>query len=201
AVLEVDPRYTRDGAIVLHHDPTLNRTTTGTGRLADLDLAQVKQLRLKDSEGRATDYTVPTLDEALEWARAKTVLILVEKDVPVAARVKKIEEHRAEAYAMLIVYSLEAARECYRLNPNIMMEVMVTIEEQFRQFDATEIPWENIVAFVGHQPPRDAELLKRIGAQGTCRIAGTSRNLDRRLAAAGGEPSEELRERYQSLLA
>src|SRR5262245_42200287 len=35
AMLEVDPRYTKDGAIVLHHDPSLDRTTTGKGLLAD----------------------------------------------------------------------------------------------------------------------------------------------------------------------
>lgn len=29
AILEIDPRYTQDGQIVIHHDPTLERTTTG----------------------------------------------------------------------------------------------------------------------------------------------------------------------------
>src|SRR6478735_6329129 len=31
AMLEIDPRYTKDGQIVVHHDPTLERTTTGKG--------------------------------------------------------------------------------------------------------------------------------------------------------------------------
>ena len=50
----------------------------------------------------------------LEWARGKTVLVLDQKDVPVAARVKKIEEHKAESYAMLIVYSFQAPRSAMR---------------------------------------------------------------------------------------
>ena len=31
ATLEIDPRYAGDGSSVVHHDPTLERTTTGTG--------------------------------------------------------------------------------------------------------------------------------------------------------------------------
>ena len=107
ALLEVDPRYTKDGEIVIHHDPRLERTTTGKGLLTDHTLAELKQLRLKDLAGNATEYHIPTLDEALEWARGKAILVLDQKDVPVPARVKKIEEHKAEAFAILIVYSFQ----------------------------------------------------------------------------------------------
>jgi glycerophosphoryl diester phosphodiesterase len=200
AILEVDPRLTRDGAIVIHHDATLNRTTTGRGRVADHDLAELKKLRLKDPQGNVTDYVIPTLDEALEWARGKTVLVLDEKDVPVKARVKKIEQHRAEAYAMLIVYSLEGARECYALNKNIMMEVMITNRKQFEAFDKSGIPWSNIIAFVGHEPPSDRELLSMIRAKGACCVAGTSRNLDRELAAARDGSDQAIAQKYRALL-
>lgn len=36
SMLEIDLRYTKDGHLVLHHDPTLNRTTTGTGPVENL---------------------------------------------------------------------------------------------------------------------------------------------------------------------
>jgi glycerophosphoryl diester phosphodiesterase len=200
AVLEVDPRYTKDGQIVLHHDETLDRTTTGSGRVKEHTLAELKTLRLKDAQGTATEFPIPTLDEALEWARGKTVLILDQKDVPVAARVKKIEEHRAEAYAMLIVYGFDGVRECYGLNENIMMEVMITNRRQFEEFEKTGVPWSNVVAFVGHTPPRDLELLQMIHAKGACCIAGTSRNLDRELAAQREPPAADLKQRYRNLL-
>jgi glycerophosphoryl diester phosphodiesterase len=200
AIMEVDPRYTRDGQIVIHHDPTLDRTTTGSGRVVDHDLADLRKLRLKDPSGKATDYQIPTLDEALTWARGKTILVLDQKDVPVKARVKKIEEHQAEAYAMLIVYSFEGARQCYDLNKNVMMEVMITDRKQFEAFDKTGVPWSNIVAFVGHNPPRDRELLAMIHAKGALCLAGTSRNLDRQLAALGDQPREPIAAQYRALL-
>ena len=98
-------------------------------------MEELKQLRLKDPDGTVTEFQIPTLDEALEWARGKTVLILDQKDVPVEARVKAIEEHKAEAYAMLIVYSYREALSCYQMNPNIMMEVMIPDRDKCAEFD------------------------------------------------------------------
>ena len=200
AMMEIDPRYTKDGEIVIHHDPTLERTTTGHGRVADWTLAKLKELRLKDAGGTVTEFPIPTLDEALRWARGKTVLVLDQKDVPVEARVSKIEEHRAEAYAMLIVYSYRDARKCYDLNKNITMEVMIPNRAKFDEFDKLGVPWTNIVAFVGHAPPEDVELLRMIHAKGTCCMAGTSRNLDRELLVSRADDVGELEPRYRTLL-
>ncbi|MBU2399549.1 MAG: glycerophosphodiester phosphodiesterase family protein, partial [Alphaproteobacteria bacterium] len=51
AILELDAVLTHDGHLVLMHDETMDRTTTGRGRVADLTLAQVKAARLKASNG------------------------------------------------------------------------------------------------------------------------------------------------------
>lgn len=181
AILEVDPRFTKDGAIVLHHDATLDRTTTGKGKVADFTLAELKQLRLKDNDGNLTEFRMPTLGEALEWARGKTILVLDQKDVPVAARVRKIEEHQAEAHAMLIVNTFKDAQECHKLNTNIFMEVMIPNRAKAEEFDRLGIPWRNVVAFVGHVPPEDAALYEFIHHQGALCMIGTSRNLDRKV--------------------
>lgn len=199
AILETDPRYTKDGAIVLHHDPTLERTTTGRGRVADFTLAELKQLRLKDPEGRVTEFQIPTLDEVLTWARGKTVVVLDQKDVPVAERVKKITEHKAEAYAMVIVYSFQDAQACHALNSNVMMEVMIPNRAQAERFDGLGIPWSHVVAFVGHLPPEDPGLYEFIHRRGASCVIGTSRHLD--LKVRRQEVSmRELESDYRALL-
>jgi glycerophosphoryl diester phosphodiesterase len=180
SLLEVDPRYTKDGQIVLYHDPSLGRTSEGEGRVIDLTLDELKKLKLKDSEGNLTEHTMPTLDEALEWARGRTILVLDQKDVPIAARVKKIEEHKAEGYTLVITGSYKDVAACYKLNPKIMMEVMIPSREKVAEFDKLGVPWSNVVAFVGHNPPEDLELYKQIHERGACCMIGTSRNLDRR---------------------
>ena len=108
---------------------------------------------------------MPTLDEALEWARGKTIVILDKKNVPVEVCVKKIEEHRAEAYAMVMAYSFQDIQNCHDLSPDIMMEVMIGDHKRFRGFDEIDVPWSHIVAFVGHTPPEDKQLLSMIHAK------------------------------------
>jgi glycerophosphoryl diester phosphodiesterase len=200
SILEIDLQYTKDGQIVLHHDPTLDRTTTGTGPVADRTLEELKQLRLKDEDGNVTDFRMPTLDEALEWARGKTIVILDKKSVPVPVCVQKIQEHRAQAYAMVMAYSFEDIRTCYNLDPDIMMEVMIGNHQRFRGFDETGVPWNRVVVFVGHEPPEDKPLVEKIHAKGACCMAGTSRNLDRQLRMVRDEDVDALEREYRSRL-
>lgn len=200
AIMEIDPRYTKDGEIVVHHDPRLERTTTGQGPVAERTLPELKQLRLKDPEGTVTEFQIPTLDEVLQWARGKTILILDEKDVPVAARVRKIEQHKAEAYAMLIVYSFRDAQSCSEMNPNIMLEIMIPSRAKFAEFDKTGVPWRNVVAFVGHTPPDDATLYGLIHEKKTSCVVGSSRNLDRQFLSGQVTDLKQLEQDYRALL-
>jgi glycerophosphoryl diester phosphodiesterase len=47
-LIEFDVHLTRDGKIVVIHDATLDRTTTGTGPVADHQWSELKELRLKE---------------------------------------------------------------------------------------------------------------------------------------------------------
>lgn len=200
SIMEIDLRSSKDGRIVLNHDATLDRTTTGTGPVADRTLQELKSLRLKDSEGNVTEHRMSTLDEALEWARGKTILILDKKELPVEVCVRKIEEHRAEAYAMVMAYSFQEVAACHNLNKNIMMEVMIGDRKRFREFDETGVPWSRVIAFVGHTPPEDKELLNMIHAKGACCMAGTSRNLDRTLRNISDADLASLERQYRARL-
>ncbi|MCO8121546.1 glycerophosphodiester phosphodiesterase family protein [Stieleria sp. TO1_6] len=200
SMLEIDPRMTKDGEIVLHHDATLDRTTTGTGKLSDKTLRELKQLRLKDSEGNVTEYQIPTLDEALQWAKGKTVLVLDQKDVSLEQRVAKITQHHAEAYAMLIVSRFADVQTCYSLNKDIMMEVMIPNHEKIAAFETIGVPWENVIAFVGHVPPQDRSLYDAVHSKGALTMVGTSRNLDQQFAERAQADSNSLQFDYQTLL-
>ena len=50
-IVELDAQMTKDGHFVLLHDGSLNRTTTGQGKVKDLTLAEVKQFKLKSNQG------------------------------------------------------------------------------------------------------------------------------------------------------
>jgi glycerophosphoryl diester phosphodiesterase len=83
-MMETDVRETKDGYLVIMHDDSVDRTTTGTGKVADLTLAQIRTLRLRQNEGGsdapATDQKVLTLDEMLALAKDRITLNLDVKD-------------------------------------------------------------------------------------------------------------------------
>lgn len=61
--LELDVRLTRDGHPVVMHDPTVDRTTDGSGSVAGMTLADVR--RLDAGRSGRPDERVPTLREVL----------------------------------------------------------------------------------------------------------------------------------------
>lgn len=79
-VLETDLRFSQDGALVLIHDATLDRTTDGTGLVASHSLAEIKQLRTKGPAGSYTDHSVATLIDLLSMTQGQVPLLLELKD-------------------------------------------------------------------------------------------------------------------------
>lgn len=199
SMLEIDPHYTKDGKIVLMHDPTLDRTTNGQGKVADHTLEELKKLRLKDTEGNLTDYRIPTLDEALQWARGKTILVIDAKDVPIEVRAQKIIENKAQANAIVISYSDEDTKKCYAYNKDIIMEVMMGKEENVEMMDKSGVPWANVIGFVSHQLPESKAIFDAVHKRGAMCMLGSSRNIDQQYTK-GQISADQLKEGYQRLI-
>jgi glycerophosphoryl diester phosphodiesterase len=200
SIMEIDPRYTKDSVMIVHHDPTLQRTTTGKGRVIDFTFDELKGLRLKDTKGNATQYPIPTFEEVLKWGKGKTVFVLDDKGVSIRDRVKMVEKHQAESYCIVMAYSYNDAKICYRMNPNIMMQIFIATPEKFAEFEQTGIPWKNVVVFVGHKKPADMQVIKMIHDKGARCIMGTSRNLDRELIEGRVSQIGLLKDGYNALL-
>lgn len=75
-MIEIDLKKTSDNQLILMHDHTLDRTTTGKGYVKDHTLAEIKELYLKDGAGHKTLFKVPTLKEALLVAKDKVLINL-----------------------------------------------------------------------------------------------------------------------------
>lgn len=71
--VEIDIQETKDGQYVLMHDEKIDRTTTGSGKIEDLTLEEIKSYDIVDEDGNETNYEVPTLKEALEEAHKYNV--------------------------------------------------------------------------------------------------------------------------------
>lgn len=81
-MVEIDVHLTRDGEVVVCHDPDVDRTTDGKGMIEDLTLQEIKSLHIKDSDGKTTSYRIPTLREVLTriGSRAEVLLEIKRSD-------------------------------------------------------------------------------------------------------------------------
>ena len=81
-VVELDVQKTKDGQLILMHDKTLDRTTTGKGKIAEWTLDSIRTLRLKNGAALKTKHRVPTLEEALLTAKGR-VMVNLDKAYPI----------------------------------------------------------------------------------------------------------------------
>lgn len=79
-IVELDVHRTADGELVICHDKTINRTTNGKGKIAELTLDSIRNCRLRAGHNAVTRYKMPTLAEALDVCKGR-VLINLDKAV------------------------------------------------------------------------------------------------------------------------
>ena len=91
-MVEIDVQRTKDGVLVCCHDKTVDRTTTGTGKVSELTADYISTLKLKTKEG-VTEYGMPTLAQALDLCRDR-VLINIDKGMNYYNQIQKMLAER-----------------------------------------------------------------------------------------------------------
>jgi glycerophosphoryl diester phosphodiesterase len=112
--IETDVQLTRDGHLVLMHDPTVDRTTNGTGKIAELTFAELRKLDAGFGE------RVPTLEEALAVTQGKVVL-QIELKGPGTTQpvVQAVEAVKAVDQVILTSFKHDWLKEALSLNPQL----------------------------------------------------------------------------------
>ncbi|WP_439937605.1 glycerophosphodiester phosphodiesterase family protein [Nocardia sp. N13] len=85
--LETDVQTTRDGHVVCFHDATLRRVTGHPGRVADLDLADLRRLRVGGTD------QVPTLAEAMAAFPQARFAIDLKDEAAIAPMARLLRTH------------------------------------------------------------------------------------------------------------
>ncbi len=178
AVIEIDLRGTKDGKIVVLHDETLDRTTNGTGRVTDHDLAELKTL---DAGGGAR---IPTYDEVLDLVSGTGVQLLLDIKVsPVLDKrqVVVLTETRGAVPDVIVgVRTLGDLGEFRALNPELRTLGFVGSLEDVEPFVTAGV---DIVRLWPRWIRADPEVVRRVQQRG--RPVWTT---------AGDAPREELEE-------
>ncbi len=185
AIIECDIAMTKDSVLVLMHDETLDRTTTGKGRVSNKTYEELKDLKLRDNNGELTNYRIPTLEDALQWGIGRVIYTLdVKRSVPYEKVIELIRKTKAEANSIIITYSANQAEVVNRLAPDLMISATIKNRDDLNRLSELSIPDTRLIAFVGTREP-DTALYTMLRQHGIKSILGTIGNLDRSAEKAG----------------
>lgn len=133
--LETDVHLTADGEVVIVHDPTLERTTTGQGPVSAMSKTALAAVRLKALDGAPTADGVPTLASLLDLvAPARAGLLLEIKVDADRRRYPGIEEKVLEPVKArglldripIMGFQPETIRRVRELEPRAQTVLLVT---------------------------------------------------------------------------
>ena len=186
AIFEIDVSKTSDDVLVLMHDKTLERTTTGINALIDYSFQELQGLNLVDDFGNETNFKIPKFVDVLRWAVDNEVILTVDtkRGVDITKIIAMIEQEKAVGVAIIITYNVAQALQVFELNPNLLLSVSARNLEELNRLMDSDIPTQNMLAFTGTRlsPILFYEKLHELGVK---IILGTLGNLDKMAAAKG----------------
>ena len=124
--IETDLYTSTDGEIFCFHDTTLKRMTGADGYIYEKTTAELKSLRLKESE-----QTIPTLKELLEVVDGKVPVLIEIKDQPDPTIVEKVVEALKDYKGEFAIQSFNPLyiNKVRKLAPSFIRGILATNKE------------------------------------------------------------------------
>jgi glycerophosphoryl diester phosphodiesterase len=117
--IEFDVHVTADGIAVVHHDPTVERTTDGRGAIDRLTFSQLSELdagaNFTSDKGKTFPYRgkghrIPSLDEVIEAFPSTPLLIEIKAPLAATPVRASIEKHLAAERCVVDSFDNEALK-------------------------------------------------------------------------------------------
>lgn len=120
-MIEIDLRMTADGKCVSMHDDTIDRETTGTGKLIELQSSYVLQQHLVNNLGQTTQHRTREVWEFFEWGVPAGALMWLDvKNATPQFVVDLIRQYKAESQVIVSAYGLANLRAYMTLAPELV---------------------------------------------------------------------------------
>ncbi len=100
--VEVDVRRSKDGALVILHDETVNRTTNGAGLVSGMTLDELRTLDAGKGE------RIPRVEEVIDAVRGRALLVLELKESDLWGPAMDVVERRGSRNGVLLVSFLRS---------------------------------------------------------------------------------------------
>lgn len=155
---EIDIARLKDGTLILHHDGTWDRGSTGTGLIATQTWDSAEKLLLRDTNGKITIFRPSKFRDVLKWAKHKMYLeIDFKSSVTEAKVVDAIKAEDMLEQVILISYSKSQALRLHKLAPTAAISVKISKPGDIKAYELRGIPTNMMLAWTGR-----AQLSKKL---------------------------------------
>lgn len=136
--VEVDIRSTKDGALVIMHDSTVDRTTNGSGKVNEMTLAEIRELDAGSwFHRRYHSQKVPALREVLELCKGRIDVVLDLKEDSGEYRqhvVSEVKRHGDPSQMIIGVRSIEHIKTFGELLPEAKLLGLISHPREIEDF-------------------------------------------------------------------
>ncbi len=128
--LELDVHLSKDGELIVMHDPKVDRTTNGTGYIKDLTVEELKHLDAGKLFEEYRGEKIPLLQEVFDLAKGKATFVIEIKNGPIfypgieGKLVQLIEKNDLVDDVIVIAFYHPSLKKIKELNPRIKTGIL-----------------------------------------------------------------------------
>ncbi len=153
-IIEIDLRKSKEGTLYLLHDETLERTTTGFGKINERPDSYLGQLVLKTKTGEMSDQLIPTFKEALDFIRNRNVNLMLDIKEPIHKEVlNQVKEQHLENRVMVLTFRKEYSKLVAEHNSNVLLSALIETDKDLDEFERLPVQPGKRIAYINTNTP------------------------------------------------
>lgn len=170
--IEIDVRQTKDKQYVLMHDTTIDRTTSGYGKVASQTYKQLSKFHLVDKNNKITSEKIPTLKQVLTAAKKYNVGVNIDgskgdwtNEKYVAGIVTAVKKANMYNKTLFIIPNKKARTKFHKNYPNATISFLGNPKKTLSS-DLKELKKYKYKLYTAHITKIDAKTAKKIRNSG-----------------------------------
>lgn len=147
-ILELDIRASNSGTLYLMHDETLDRTTSGKGRISESSDEYLKSLFLKDKNNQLTSHKIPLLSQVLfEFDDSDFMLMLDVKGNIHEEVIDLIKSSGLEDHCIMLTFDYEMTKLCLAASSKMWISTYLSSKEDWTKIKSSDIPNKQMIVY------------------------------------------------------
>lgn len=153
-IIEIDLRKSKNGTLYLLHDETLERTTTGSGKINERPDSYLSSLVLKAKTGETTDQCIPTFQETLNFIRTRNVNLMLDIKEPIHKEVLNlVREQKLESRVLVLTFRNEYSKLVAENYSNVLLSVLIETDKDLETFEQLPVHPGRRIAYINTNTP------------------------------------------------